>query len=35
MGVQTIIRDDKEYYDGMISVWKLTLHGILNKNAHE
>ena len=35
MGVQTITRDDKEFYDGMISVWKSTLHGILDEHADQ
>lgn len=32
MGVQTVIRHDKEYYDGMISGWKAILHRLLDEH---
>lgn len=31
MGIQTIFRDDKDYYQGMLTAWRLILRGLLDE----
>ncbi|WP_282606162.1 TetR/AcrR family transcriptional regulator [Pelagibius sp. Alg239-R121] len=35
MGVQTIVRNDAEYYDGLRSNWKTILHRMLDEDADD